>query len=145
VNQQVITPEKIVLNANVADKYEAIKLAGELLVKGHHVSEQYIEKMIEREKSLTTFIGNGVAIPHGTADSKQWIQTTGISVVQIPHGVDFDNGNIAYLVIGIAAVGDEHLEILSNIALICAEEENVKKIIQSTSKEEIMDLFERGV
>ncbi|MGO0061888.1 PTS sugar transporter subunit IIA [Brevibacillus fluminis] len=141
----VLTTEKIMLNASVATKTEAIRLAGELLVKAGHVTEAYVEKMLEREQLLTTYIGSGVAIPHGTNESKQEIQSTGISVVQIPHGVDFGEGNTAYLVIGIAAVGDEHLEILSNIAIICSEEENVKRVIEATRAEDIIALFEEGM
>jgi mannitol PTS system EIIA component len=65
--------------------------------------------------------------------------------VQIPDGVDFGNGNTAYLVIGIAAVGNEHLEILSNLAIICSEEENVKKMVQSNSADELLALLEGGM
>jgi len=137
----VLTLDMIALNVQVADKYEAIRQAGKILVQAGHVGEEYIEKMIERENSLSTFMGNGVAIPHGTNEAKQWIKSTGISIVQIPGGVDFGNGNTAELVIGIAAVGDEHLTILSNIAEVCSDEENVKKIVNTSSKEEIMKIF----
>ncbi|UFJ39890.1 PTS sugar transporter subunit IIA [Brevibacillus humidisoli] len=141
----VLSAEKIILNASVSDKTEAIRLAGELLQKAGHVTPAYVDKMLEREAMLTTYIGSGVAIPHGTNESKQEINSTGISVVQIPSGVDFGEGNTAYLLIGIAAVGDEHLEMLSNIAVICSEEENVKQILQAKTKEEIITLFEKGL
>lgn len=141
----VLTTEKIILNAKAANKEEAIRLAGELLVKAGHVTPDYVEKMQEREQLATTYIGNGVAIPHGTNESKADIQSTGISVVQVPDGVDFGEGNIAYLLVGIAAVGDEHLEVLSQIAVICSEEENVKRIVQATSAEEIIALFAEGL
>lgn len=141
----ILSKDNVILHANVKNKKEAIELAGKLLVQGNHVTEEYIDKMMEREESLTTYIGNGVAIPHGTNDSKQWIRSTGISIVQIPDGVDFGNGNTAYLVIGIAAVGDEHLEIISNIAIICSEEENVRKIVQSDSAEELIAFFKGGM
>ncbi|MBP1934733.1 PTS mannitol transporter subunit IICBA [Ammoniphilus resinae] len=137
----VLTLDKIELNVQVADKYEAIRQAGKILVQAGHVGEEYIEKMIDRENSLSTFMGNGVAIPHGTNEAKQWIKSTGISIVQIPGGVDFGNGNTAELVIGIAAVGDEHLTILSNMAEICSDEENVKKIVETSSKDEILKIF----
>ncbi|MBO8163225.1 MAG: PTS sugar transporter subunit IIA [Brevibacillus sp.] len=143
--QRALSAEKIVLNAKVSDKKEAIQLAGELLVKQGHVTADYIVKMLEREELSTTYIGNGVAIPHGTNDSKQWIQSTGISIVQIPDGVDFGEGNTAYLLIGIAAIGDEHLDLLSNIAMVCAEEENVNRIVKAKMPTEILDIFERGM
>jgi len=142
--QQILTQEKVLLNAQFKNKEEAISKAGRLLVDAGHVSEEYIPKMLEREELLSTFIGNGVAIPHGTNESKQWIQSTGISFLQIPEGVDFGNGQLAYVVIGIAAVGDEHLVLLANIAQVCSEEENITKLIQAKNPQEIIEMFERG-
>jgi len=143
--KNILTAEKIMLNAKVVSKEEAIRLAGDLLVQAGHVTAAYVEKMQEREQLATTYIGSGVAIPHGTNESKQEIQSTGISIVQVPEGVDFGDGNTAYLLVGIAAVGDEHLEVLSNIAIICSEEENVKRVVQATSADEIIALFSEEV
>ncbi|WP_134684475.1 PTS sugar transporter subunit IIA [Brevibacillus migulae] len=142
--QNILSTDKIVLNAAVANKKEAIELAGKLLVDAGHVEAEYVEKMLEREQLLTTYLGNGVAIPHGTNESKQWIKSTGISIVQVPGGVDFGEGNTAYVLIGIAGVGDEHLEILSNIAVVCSEEENVKRLIETSSKEQIIAILAEG-
>ncbi|MED4751617.1 PTS sugar transporter subunit IIA [Brevibacillus choshinensis] len=141
----LLTADKIMMNAKASSKEEAIRLAGELLVRGGHVSPAYVDKMQEREQLATTYIGSGVAIPHGTNESKQEIQSTGISIVQFPEGVDFGEGNVAYLLIGIAAVGDEHLEVLSNIAVICSEEENVTRAVQAKTPEEIIALFAEGM
>lgn len=141
----LLTADKIMMNAKASSKEEAIRLAGELLVRGGHVSPAYVDKMQEREQLATTYIGSGVAIPHGTNESKQEIRSTGISIVQVPDGVDFGEGNVAYLLIGIAAVGDEHLEVLSNIAVICSEEENVTRAVQAKTPEEIITLFAEGV
>jgi PTS system mannitol-specific IIA component len=100
--------------------------------------------MLEREEMLTTYLGNGVAIPHGTNDSKQWIKSTGISIVQVPSGVDFGDGNIAYVIIGIAGKGDEHLEILSKLAEVCMEEENVKAMVEAATPEQMIEILEKG-
>lgn len=143
--KNILTTEKIKLNAKAANKEEAIRLAGELLVQAGHVTAQYVEKMLEREELATTYIGSGVAIPHGTNEAKAEIRSTGISVVQVPDGVDFGEGNTAYLLVGIAAVGDEHLEVLSNIAILCSEEENVKRIVQAATAEEILAMFTEEV
>ncbi|AWX58822.1 PTS mannitol transporter subunit IIA [Brevibacillus brevis] len=143
--KNILTAEKIMLNVKVANKEEAIRLAGQLLVRAGHVTEAYIEKMQEREQLATTYIGSGVAIPHGTNESKAEIQSTGISIIQVPEGVDFGEGNTAYLLVGIAAVGDEHLEVLSNIAILCSEEENVKRIVNAASAEEIIAMFSEEV
>ncbi|MFC8684607.1 PTS sugar transporter subunit IIA [Brevibacillus porteri] len=143
--KNILTAEKIMLNAKVANKEEAIRLAGQLLVRAGHVTEAYVEKMQEREQLATTYIGSGVAIPHGTNESKAEIQSTGISIIQVPEGVDFGEGNTAYLLVGIAAVGDEHLEVLSNIAILCSEEENVKRIVNAASAQEIITMFSEEV
>ena len=78
--------------------------------------------MLEREEMTTTFMGNLVAIPHGTDDAKKEVQNSGIAIIQVPEGVDFGDGNIVKLIIGIAGKGDEHLDILSNIAIVVSEE-----------------------
>lgn len=141
---KIFSVDKIKLNVSVGTKQEAIALAGKLLADAGHVDTSYIEKMQEREVLTTTYIGNGVAIPHGTNEAKDMIKSSGISVVQVPQGVDFGEGNTAYLLIGIAGVGNEHLEILSQIAIVCAEEDNVKQLVQAKTAEEIMTIFERG-
>lgn len=141
----ILSADKVKLGANVANKEEAIRLAGQLLVDAGHVEAAYIEKMLEREAALSTFMGNGIAIPHGTNESKALVKSTGLSIVQIPNGVDFGDGNIANLLIGIAASGNEHVEILTNIAMIISEDENVDQILNAKSANEIIEIFEKGL
>lgn len=138
----ILTPENIRFNVSVDSKEEAIRLTGELLVERGYVEPEYIDKMLEREQLTSTYMGNYVAIPHGTEDAKQNVKESGIVIIQVPDGVDFGNGNIVKLLIGIAGKGDEHLEVLSKIAIIISDEDNVLKIVQSSSTEEIMSLFE---
>lgn len=144
MTQTILTADKILLNAKPATKKEAITMAGQLLVQAGHVSEDYIQTMMEREELQTTYMGFGVAIPHGTKEAKAFIQSTGISVVQVREGVDFGDGNIAKLLIGIAAVGDEHLEIIQKLALLISEEENVDKLVHAESAEAIIEMIEQG-
>lgn len=138
----ILSTETIVLNAEVQDKESAIRLTGNVLVERGYVDIAYIEKMLEREALTSTYMGNFVAIPHGTEDAKQSVKESGIAIIQVPNGVDFGNGNIVKLLIGIAGKDNEHLEILSQIAIVCSEEENVDKIVNAASKEEILALFE---
>jgi mannitol PTS system EIIA component len=142
MSKAIFTKENILLNESVATKEEAIKLAGIILVKNGYVDESYIEKMLEREELTSTYMGNFVAIPHGTEDSKQFVKDSGISFVQVPSGVDFGGGNIVKLLIGIAGKGDEHLDILSKIAIVCSEEENITKLVEAKSADEILAIFE---
>jgi len=87
-------------------------------------------------------MGNFVAIPHGTDDAKQEVKESGIAIIQVPGGVDFGDGNIVKLIFGIAGKGDEHLEILSNIAIVVSDEENVEAIVYASSKDEVLSFFE---
>lgn len=142
---EVLTKENIVLGAELDSQDEAIRRAGEILVQNGYVEEKYIDSMFEREKSVSTFMGNAVAIPHGTSDSKKWVEKSGISILTVPEGVNYGDGEIALLIIGIAGKGDEHLEILSNISEVVSDEENVAKIVQAESEEELLSFFDEVV
>ncbi|MBA4549659.1 PTS sugar transporter subunit IIA [Thermoactinomyces intermedius] len=137
----ILSPENIRFNASVDSKEEAIRLTGQLLVERGYVKPAYVDTMLEREQLTSTYMGNYVAIPHGTEAGKENVIESGIVIVQVPDGVDFGDGNIVKLLIGIAAKGDEHLEILSKIALVVAEEENVHQIVHAETAEEIMKFF----
>jgi mannitol/fructose-specific phosphotransferase system IIA component len=140
---EILTKDSILLNASAKDKYEAIEIVGGILVKQGKVDPSYIDAMKAREDMLTTYIGNGIAIPHGVGEAKEKIIKSGISVARFPEGVDF-GGNKAYLVIGIAGKGDEHLDILANIASACEDGERVRKLINSASKDEIYAILTGG-
>lgn len=137
----ILSEDNIVLNVKVKDKEEAIRYAGKILNENGYTSPKYIEHMLEREKRFSVYIGNHLAIPHGIESSDPEIYTSGLSVLQIPEGVDFGDGNTAYVVIGIAGKDGTHLNMLSNIALICAEEENIEKMRYAKNKKEIMELL----
>lgn len=137
----VLTKENIVLGAEVGNKEEAIRLAGKVLVDQGYVDDVYIDKMFEREALTSTYMGNFIAIPHGTEEAKALVKKAGLSFIQVPNGVDFGAGNIVKILIGIAGKDNEHLEILSKIALVCSEAENVEKMIEATTKEEILELL----
>ena len=139
---EILSVDNIVLNKGLATKEEAIRFTGQLLVERGYVESSYIEKMLEREAMTSTFMGNFVAIPHGTDDAKEQVKESGIAIIQVPEGVDFGDGNIVKLIFGIAGKGDEHLDILSNIAIVVSEEENVEAIVKASSKEEILAFFE---
>ena len=138
----ILSTENIVLNQVLTTKEEAIRLTGKILVDRGYVEPSYVEKMLEREEMTSTYMGNFVAIPHGTDDAKNEVKESGIAIIQVPGGVDFGDGNIVKLIFGIAGKGDEHLDILSNIAIVVSEEENVEKIVTASSKDEVLVFFE---
>ncbi|PRP49894.1 PTS mannitol transporter subunit IIA [Bacillus halotolerans] len=138
---QVLAKENIKLNQTVATKEEAIRLAGQTLIDNGYVTDDYIEKMFEREETSSTFMGNFIAIPHGIEDAKSEVLHSGISIIQIPGGVEYGEGNTAKVVFGIAGKNNEHLDILSNIAIICSEEENIERLISAKSEEDLIAIF----
>ena len=137
----ILSEENIALNVKVKDKEEAIRYAGKILMENAYTTPKYIEHMLERQRRFSVYIGNHLAIPHGIESSDSEIYTSGLSVVQVPEGVDFGDGNIAYVFIGIAGKDGTHLNMLSNIALICAEEENIEKMRRAENKQEIMEIL----
>lgn len=120
--KEILVKEGIKLNLDPVSKEEAIRAAGELLTKLGYVDASYIDAMQEREKLLTTYMGLGVAIPHGTSQAKGTVKKTGIVVMQYPEGVTFGEDK-AQLIFGIAGVGDEHLELLEKICGMLEDEE----------------------
>ena len=114
IKKQVIIADGIKLGQKPVTKEEAIQAAGELLVKLGYVDESYVDAMQEREKLVSTYMGMGVAIPHGTTQAKGTVKKTGIVFLQYPEGVDFGSEK-AQLVSGIAGIGDEHLDLLSKL------------------------------
>lgn len=108
-------------------KEEAIRAAGELLVAEGCVEPPYVDAMLEREKVFTTYMGMGIAIPHGTSEAKAQVKKTGITLVQYPEGVDFGDEK-ANLVFGIAGVGDEHLDMIQKIVQALENPEELEKM-----------------
>ena len=141
----ILSPENILMDQVIHTKEEAIRLTGKLLVDRGYVQQTYIEKMLEREELTSTYMGNLVAIPHGTDEGKREVLKSGIVIIQIPSGVDFGDGNIVKLIFGIAGKDDEHLDLLSNIAIVVSDIANVHKIVDATSAKEVLDFFKEIV
>lgn len=131
--------KNIFLNLKSESKEDAIVRAGQELVKMGCVDKEYIDYMLEREKVATTYMGLGIAIPHGVNEAKKTIKESCIVFLQYPDGVDFGEEK-AYLVIGIAGKGDEHLEILSSVA-IKIDEDLVEKLKNTDNKQDFIDEF----
>lgn len=139
----VLMKKNILLGLESVSRDEAIKRAGEMLIQDGYVSEEYLPAMYEREKIVSTFIGNGVAIPHGVGNARGLIKKSGIVVLQYPKGIDY-NGNTAYLVIGISGKDNDHIKILSNIAEQLGEIEKAEEIWKTTDIEHVYELFVNG-
>ncbi len=113
-------------------------MAGDLLVKSGCVLGPYIDGMLARELTMSTSLGNGVAIPHGVYENREHILQTGISVLQLLDGVEWEDGETVYLVIGIAAVGDEHVGVLANLAEVIDDEDNLAELLKTSDPDVIV-------
>lgn len=140
---ELFSNENIFLNVSVSSQNEAIEKAGQALVKSGAVTENYVQAMKDREDVVSTFMGNGLAIPHGTDEAKTEVIQSGLTLLQIPDGVDW-NGQEAKVVVGIAGKDGEHLDLLSKIAITFSEEKNVNRIVNAKSSEEIKQVFEEA-
>lgn len=141
MNPQLLSPKTIRINASFATKEEGIRACGQLLLEAGHIEPAYIDKMVERDRLSTTYVGNSVAVPHGTKDARQFIKSTGVAIIQVPGGVDFGAGNIARVLVGIAAVGDEHMDLLTEIALVCADDDSLDRLIHASDAATILSVI----
>lgn len=134
----ILQPGNIRVGLPAEPKEEAIRRAGELLVAGGYARPEYVDAMLRREELATTCLGMGLAIPHGTSDAKERVLRSGIVVLQYPDGVDFD-GEKAHLIVGIAGVGDEHLEILARLSASFEDEELLQRLMTATDPQVIYE------
>ena len=137
----LLIAENIILDGTANSRYDAIDEAGAILVAVGAVDENYVRAMHEREESISTFMGNGLAIPHGTNESKDLIKGSAISFVRYPQGVDW-GGQTAHFVVGIAGADGSHLKVLAKIAKIFGKTESVEKLKNASTKEEILEIFD---
>jgi mannitol PTS system EIIA component len=144
MNPPILSEEKIRLGVICATKWDAINAAGDLLVAAGHVSAGYPALMAARERVGTTYLGNGIAVPHGTREAKALVRTAGISFIQLLDGVDFGGGNIARLVLGLAAADDTHLDLLTHIAMVCTDDAHLTALLHATSPAEVMAILAPG-
>jgi mannitol/fructose-specific phosphotransferase system IIA component len=146
----ILSVDRIQLKATAVDKMDAIRQAGELLVQSGCVTPAYVDGMLAREQSMSTYLDNGVAIPHGQYENKDEVINAGISVVQIPAGVvweidedDEDDVEKAYLVVGIAASSDEHVDVLTALAEIVEDEQLIEQLHHTSDVQFVLDILSK--
>ena len=136
-----LTTSDIKMKKNASDKTEAIRaIAADLTAKGL-VDQGYVEGMLNREAQNSTFLGNGIAIPHGTTDTRGLVKETGVAVHHFPEGIDWADGNRVYVAIGIAAKSDEHLGILKQLTKVLSADGVEQKLQQAKTENEIIALL----
>ena len=136
-----LTNNDITLEQSANDKSVAIKAIAKRLTENGLVAEHYITGMLNREAQSSTFLGNGIAIPHGTTDTRSLVNETGVVIHHFPDGVNWGDGNIAYVVIGIAAKSDEHLDILKQLTKVLSADGVEDKLKKAKTKDDIIKLL----
>lgn len=130
----------IQLDAAAGGAEEAIRITGQKLVDIGSVEPSYVDAMIEREQSVSTVMGEGVAIPHGTNESKGAVKRNALSFIKFPDGVDW-NGKQVTIAIGIAAQGNDHVGILSKLAMILVDPDAAAQLRGATDPQQVLDLL----
>ncbi|CNJ37809.1 PTS mannitol transporter subunit IICBA [Yersinia mollaretii] len=135
--------ENIFLNQHATAKEQAIRFAGEQLVKGGYVEPEYVEAMLEREKLTSTYLGESIAVPHGTIEAKDRVLKTGVVFCQYPDGVRFgdEEDEVARLVIGIAARNNEHIQVITSLTNALDDDSVIERLSKTTSVQEVLDLL----
>ncbi len=127
------------IGAFATSKIDAIRQVGQMLVEAGHIQPAYIESMLAREELANTFLGNGIAIPHGKPEDRDLIIETGIAVLQIPNGVTWNEGETAYLIVGIAARSAEHIDVLRRLTRVLGNADLVKQLCQTNNAADIVE------
>lgn len=140
-----LTKNDITLQQVASDKTSAITSIAKQLTKYGLVEEQYVDGMLTREKQNSTFLGNGIAIPHGTIETRDLVIKTGVAIYHFPEGVNWGDGNIAYIAIGIAAKSDEHLGILKQLTKVLSNDGVEEKLKQAKNSDDIIALLNGDV
>ncbi|WP_038927717.1 PTS mannitol transporter subunit IICBA, partial [Yersinia pestis] len=135
--------ENIFLNQHATAKEQAIRFAGEQLVKGGYVEPEYVEAMLDREKLSSTYLGESIAVPHGTIEAKDRVLKTGVVFCQYPEGVRFgdEEDDVARLVIGIAARNNEHIQVITSLTNALDDDSVIARLSKTTSVQEVLDLL----
>lgn len=138
-----LTASTVFLGNHATDKEQAIRFAGEQLVKGGYVEPEYVQAMLEREKLTSTYLGESIAVPHGTIEAKDRVLKTGVVFCQYPEGVRFgeDEDEIARLVIGIAARNNEHIQVITSLTNALDDETVIARLASTTDVQEVLDLL----
>lgn len=141
----LVTAELVRLGLPSTDHLTAVREAGRLLVEAGCVRPEYVDGMLAREATMSTYLGNGVAMPHGDFGARDLVLRVGICVLQYPEGIAWGPGEHARLVVGLAATEEEHLGVLMNLAEIIEDEATATELATTTSVEAIVERLTRPV
>jgi len=134
----ILSPQTIRLGLSAKSKEQAIRLAGELLVREKYVAPQYIQGMLARENLSSNYLGNGIAIPHGRHEDLHYVYQAGVSVVQLPEGVEWEPGESAHLVLGLAVTADDLSSFLTNLVEVLRNPKLIQELLKTDDPQVIL-------
>ncbi|PVZ85800.1 bifunctional PTS fructose transporter subunit IIA/HPr protein [Serratia sp. S1B] len=136
-----LSQQDIHLGAAASGKQDAIRQVAAALTAAGYVTAAYVDGMLQRELQTSTYLGNGIAIPHGTTDTRDLVLNTGVQVFQFPQGIEWGEGQTAYVVIGIAARSDEHLGLLRQLTHVLSDDRVAEQLATTTSAEQLRSVL----
>lgn len=138
-----LTPEDIAIIEGAYSKQQAIELVSNNMIQAGFVAQDYTQAMLDRDSQISTFLGNGIAIPHGTTEKRDSVLKTGLKVIYFPQGINWDeDNNTAYVVIGIAAKANEHLDILRQLTRAVIAEDTLERIKQVKTPDDLLAIIQ---
>lgn len=137
---ELLPHDAVRLGLRASDRFDAVRQSGNVLVEIGAVEAPYVDAMLERERQISTSLGEGFAIPHGTDESRRWIRETKLVFLQFPDGVEWDDDTVRVCV-GIAAVGDEHVELLARLANVLVVPEQAARLRGAETIEDVLALL----
>jgi mannitol/fructose-specific phosphotransferase system IIA component len=137
---ELLAHDAVRLGLRASDRFDAVRQSGDLLVKMGAVEAPYVEAMLERERQISTSLGEGFAIPHGTDESRRWIRETKLVFLQFPEGVDWGD-DIVRVCVGIAAVGDEHVGLLARLAAILIDPDQAGRLREAERVDDVLEIL----
>jgi PTS system mannitol-specific IIC component len=142
VSAPLLEANAIRLGLRATDRWDAVAQAGQALLEIGAVAPPYIEAMVEREQSLSTYLGEEFALPHGTDASREHVHRPAIAVLQFPEGVDWD-GPTVRVAIAVASATDEHVRILAEVATVISDPDQAQRLRTATDPDAVLELLSR--
>lgn len=136
----ILEPSAVRLGLTATDKADALRQCGAVLTDIGAATPAYADAMLEREQSVSTYVGEGVAIPHGTNASREHIERAALAYLQFPDGIDWD-GNAVYVCIAIASRSEEHVGILQSLATVLMNPESAAALREASSTDQVLSLL----
>ncbi|NBI43258.1 HPr family phosphocarrier protein [[Haemophilus] felis] len=137
----MLSVQNIRLSAQASNKIEAIHMVAEALAQSGYVETEYVNAMLARDELISTYLGNGIAIPHGTIEYRDKVKKTGAYIFQFPQGIDWGEDDIAYVVIGMAACSNEHLELLRQLTHVLLDEQRAQSLWKTTDLQQFFEVI----